>query len=39
MKKKKQLKKKQGKSLFGKVDTSEGDNWLKKFKNRKVKML
>lgn len=34
---KKKGKKKQEKSLFGRVNTKEGDNWLKKFKNRKVK--
>lgn len=27
------------KSLFGKVNTSHGDNWLKKFKHKKIKML
>lgn len=30
--------KKSKKTLFGKVDTSVGDNWLNKFKNRKIKM-
>ena len=32
-------KKSASKSLFGKVNTSHGDAWLKKFKNRKIKML
>jgi hypothetical protein len=36
--KKKKGTRKASKSLFGRVDTSEGDNWLKKFKKRKIKM-
>lgn len=35
---KKKSVKKNKKSLFGKVNTSVGDNWLKKFKNRKIKV-
>jgi len=30
--------KKSTKSLFGRVNTKEGDNWLKKFKNKKIKV-
>jgi hypothetical protein len=36
--KKKKGAKKSSKSLFGRVNTSEGDNWLKKFKNKKIKV-
>jgi len=30
--------KKSAKSLFGRVSTKVGDDWLKKFKNRKTKI-
>jgi hypothetical protein len=36
--KKKKGTKKATKSLWGKVNTSEGDKWLKGFKNKKIRV-